>query len=73
MRRLAATILVSAALTGGLAAGSGTASAAGSFDAAESSEQQLSPPVAEILSGIVRFVAMDVLGSSEVGIGGGIQ
>ncbi|MFI6429645.1 hypothetical protein [Rhodococcus oryzae] len=82
MRRLAATVLASAALTGGLAAGAGTASAMGSLadgsgsvgvglTDATGSVSQIPLPVAVAIGDILHFVLVDVLGGPEVGIGGG--
>ncbi|MFG1784873.1 hypothetical protein ACGFIU_20750 [Rhodococcus oryzae] len=78
MRCLAATVLASAVLTGGLAAGAGTASAVGSLvDGSGSvgvglpdetgSVSQVPVPVAVAVGGIVHFIFVDVLGFPEPG------
>ncbi|MBP1160276.1 hypothetical protein [Rhodococcus sp. PvR099] len=75
MRRLAATVVASAVLAGGLAAGAGAACAVpanslpgGSLaDVTGSSDLEIPSPFGEILNAVGRFVAMDILGSSEPG------
>jgi hypothetical protein len=79
MRRIAATVVASVVLAGGLAAGAGTASAIGSLVDGSGSvaggsqdfgshDTQLSPPAAVVLDGIFHFVFQDVLGFPEPGV-----